>query len=135
LVQIRKKHLASRGLLVVCAAGGVAYLAGTLPRDQQLRVRIPDGGDGLERATLALRPTDGREIIAGTTLYFGGSAPHLLSHSVSVPNGDYVIEIELLGSSTPEAARLRRFSERVELQGGLTTIYLDPQGLNTKAEP
>ena len=109
--------------LVMLAAGAALYftLAPRWPKDQTLHVVL---GDAAPRVTeVALRYHEGDAPPAedwtreASFRYALNSAPRVITHEPRLPDGDYVVEIDLVSPSG--RATVRR---RVALQGGTASI-------------
>jgi hypothetical protein len=101
--------------LVLVAALLAAYfvIARRWPREQVVHVSLGDGAARVER--LAIGYGDDR---GAAFSYAKGTAPRIVTHEAKLPDGDYVVDVEVTaGSATATVHR------RVHLEsGGSTTV-------------
>ncbi len=120
----------ARGGLFAVGLGVVLVSAGVWPKEQTVHYVLGDTSANVEEldarwarerdASGNFRGEDewSREV---TFRYAMGNAPRVVTHTPRLPNGDYMVEIELAGDRR-ERTILRR---RVTLVGGVTQIDLD----------
>jgi hypothetical protein len=112
-------------LIVVGAALAVYFiLAPRWPKDQVIHIVLGDAAPRIEE--VRVRYASAAESSAGQAedwtreasfRYALNSAPRVLTHEPRLPDGDYVVEIDLVSPSTPVTVR-----RRVTLQGGTASI-------------
>jgi len=132
----RWRRLAARAVLLSGAAVLGTYIASHAPRDQTLVFR--PGSTPAASLTATWTPNGDDEPAGGVTLHFPSPTTRDTRHRVSLPNGEYVIHVQLttepdrsleLGQpGTPGALTPRAETtvvERVRLEGGETLIALD----------
>jgi hypothetical protein len=139
----------ARLLLFGGLAGAVAVILPALPREQILSFRLEERELVEElRATWSVEGREQPE--GGVTLHFSGSPPRTVRHTVSLPNGPYVLDISVRHADDPRSGQthakatdsvageapsrvgseLRRepatttYVRRVNLEGGETIIRL-----------
>jgi hypothetical protein len=111
--------------LLVGGLGVAALLARgelSVPRDQSIRYVLGDGSKRVEQLEARWTPPGKGEdwTRAATFRYAPGQAPSVITHEPRLPNGDYDVEIEILGSGGANAIDHRH----VQLSGGTTSIDL-----------
>ena len=113
--------------LVLVAAGlGLAALLASgqlpVPRDQSIRYVLGDGSTRVAELEARWTPPGKSEdwTRAATFRYAPGQAPSVITHEPRLPNGDYDVEIEIVGTDGTDAIDHRH----VQLSGGTTSIDL-----------
>lgn len=114
-------------LMAVAAAVLLVRLAaGHWPKDQTVRYVLGDQAPYVQELRARWEPGDAktddwtREV---TFRYAQGEAPRIVTHEPRLPDGDYVVEIDIIGRSmSPQDHSVLR--RRVELKGGVTSIDL-----------
>jgi hypothetical protein len=130
----------------------VALLLPSVPREQILVFRVEDHV-GIERLEASWARQDKQETLGGISLHFPDTAPRFIRHTLSVPNGAYVIDVRLhardrafskeragkaaspsdsvageapggVGSDVRDGPPTTTFVRRVNLEGGETVIRL-----------
>lgn len=108
-------------LLVFAVLGAALYfvLAPRWPKDQSVNVVLGDGAGGVREVTLRYEAATGGEDWSreATFLYAQNRAPRVVHHAPRLPDGDYVVDIELR-----TAAGGTSVSRNVALRGGSTSI-------------
>jgi hypothetical protein len=103
----------------VLAAGlaGALYVGTLAPKTQHVRVVLGDGAGQVSGVRLAYVRKDGEALRETEFRYAQGSAPRIVAHEPDLPDGDYILKIDL------DAREGRRTVERrVTLGGGSTQI-------------
>lgn len=114
------------GFLVVGAAAlGVYFiLAPRWPKDQVVHIVLGDAAPRIQE--VRVRYASDAQSRAGQAedwtreasfRYALNSAPRVITHEPRLPDGDYVVEIDLVSPSTPVTVR-----RHVALQGGTSSI-------------
>ena len=101
--------------------GGEAHIArpadpfalATLPHDQPLVLRL-EGEGSVRRIEGSLTREGEREPARGFTLSFERGAPSRVRHTVSLPNGRYLLDLAVVHDGSPTETRVER---RVSLAG------------------
>jgi hypothetical protein len=111
----------ARFVLVVAALAIGATLARRWPREQVVHYVLGDGAPRVEEVDARWAEADKGDDWARETQfrYARGQAPRVVTHEPRLPNGDYSVEIDVVGERG--MTRLRR---RVTLGGGVTAIDL-----------
>jgi hypothetical protein len=110
-----------RALLLLAAALVAALLAPAIPRDQTVIFRLAENDVKSLSATFTRHGDD--EPLGGVTLAFDGHAPRDVTHRVALPNGEYVLTIDV-GRERASAAQTTMMRQ-VILQGGVTTVFVE----------
>ncbi|HMJ10409.1 MAG TPA: hypothetical protein VK524_03330 [Polyangiaceae bacterium] len=93
----------ARLLLFGGVAVAVVSLLPSVPREQILLFRLQERE--LVRELRATWSVPGREPEGGVTLHFSEAAPHTVRHSVSLPNGSYVLDVRVERAESPSGSR------------------------------
>jgi hypothetical protein len=126
VVAIDKAELrrwAGRIVLVGGACLMLVFFAPRVPRDQSLVFRV---GRDVRRIDASFTREGETEPRRGVTLEFQGSAPPSVTRSVSLPNGSYVVAVEIQRQAAEGEPSETRYSRRVTLEGGETVLALEP---------
>lgn len=125
---------ASRALLLAGVVLVAALVLPSLPRAQQLVFRLGDDHGQVRRIDATWRRAGEREPFGGVTLRFSQAAPRSVRHALKVPDGDYVLAIDVEHAETSRSGRgtlpgaatasNEHYVRRVHLDGGETTIAL-----------
>jgi hypothetical protein len=110
-----------RALLLLGAGLVAALLAPAIPRDQTVIFRLAEDDVKSLSATFTRRGDD--EPLSGVTLAFDAHAPRDVTHRVALPNGEYVLTIDV-GLERASAAQTSMMRQ-VILQGGVTTVFVE----------
>jgi hypothetical protein len=123
------------GALVVLAVGAAILLAlfePDFPRDQTLIFRLPSTGATPLELEVAFTPVGAARATQGFSIALTEPKRREIRHEVRLPNGDYLVTIELTSThySAPNApAKLETsVGRRVTLSGQETLIVLDGEG-------
>jgi hypothetical protein len=118
------------GLLVLAGAmlALYLYLGPKMPKDQVIHLVLGDAAPTVTEVAVRYRPTavSGVSPDAGnaewsrevTFEYAKGAAPRVVTHQARLPDGDYLVEIEVVHDSA------RAVTTRVVRLGGTTSIEL-----------
>jgi hypothetical protein len=114
-----KRRLA-RILLVLAAVGVFLVLSHNWPRDQTVHVVLGDAAPRVVEVRVAYG-SRGEDSSRGASFHFAkGTAPRIVTHEPKLPDGDYMIQIDLAtGESKDQHAAIER---HVTLQGGTVSI-------------
>lgn len=130
----RRQRLGALLVLVVGAAIVISSMGGSVPREQPLVFRLPRSAQGRTSALAAQFTKVGEaEPNAGVSLGLTGSQSRDVRHTVRLPDGDYIVSVELTsdepaGPSAPTKTETS-YSRRVTLNGHETLVVLDSKGL------
>jgi hypothetical protein len=106
----------ARVVLLVGGVAGALYFGTLAPKTQHVRVVLGDGAAQVSGVRLVYLRKD-EALREAEFRYREGSAPRIVAHEPELPDGDYVLKIEL------DAREGRRTMERrVTLGGGSTQI-------------
>jgi hypothetical protein len=132
----RWRRLAARAALLSGAAVVGTYIASHAPREQTLVFR--PGSVPAASLTATWTPDGDDQPVGGVTLHFPSPTTRETRHRVSLPNGEYTLNIKLTAapdrdSNPDESAAMGALPpraettvvERVRLEGGETLIALD----------
>ena len=115
------RRLLARGALLGGVVLVVALFSPALPREQVLLLRV---GPGVERIEASFTPEGDSVPVSAVKLAFPGAAPSRVRHVLSLPNGRYVIQVQVERGPT-DAHRETSYVRRVTLQGGEAELPLD----------
>jgi hypothetical protein len=124
---VNLRRLAPLALVVPAVAAG-ATLKPRWPKDQSVRYDLGSAAGRVEELDARWAPQDGKAPSGhgeddwareATFRYGSGRAPRVVSHDLSLADGDYALEVELRADG-----RSSLVHRRVTLQGGVTTIDL-----------
>jgi len=118
-------RLRRHGPLALLVLGGglvAALLAPAIPEDQTVIFRLREDDVRSLSATFTRRGDD--EPLGGVTLAFDGHAPRDVTHRVALPNGEYVLTIDV-GRDEGTSAAQTSMMRQVILQGGVTTVFVE----------
>lgn len=112
--------------------GGVGLALVTLlpavPRRQTLVVEMRARLHPVRRIDIAWTPEGDVRASGGVTLRFPGAAPEVLRQTVSLPNGNYLLDIaverEAMAAPGPGRKTTQTYQRRVTLQGDETRLSL-----------
>ena len=122
----------ARVVLVGGAAGLVAFLASSAPRDQSIAIRL--GSRQVARLTSVVTKAgdSDTEPTAGFSQDFPGASPRTVRHDFSAPNGTYIVVITFTdkggdegSGALPPIPSETSFERRVSLVGGELIVSPD----------
>jgi len=116
-----RRH-APRALLLLGVGVVAVVLAPAIPEDQTVIFRLAADDVKSLSATFTRRGDD--EPLGGVTLAFDGHAPRDVTHRVALPNGEYVLTIDV-GREERSPAAQTSLMRQVILQGGVTTVFVE----------
>lgn len=135
------KRRLSRAILLLGVGAAAAIALPSIPRSQEMVFQLGTDRSDVRRIDASWTRAGEREPFGGVTLRFAGTAPRAVRHSLSVPDGEYVLAIDVEraetsqpprgtldpGVAAPDPARLSstHYVRRIHLQGGETTIALE----------
>lgn len=102
-------------VLLVVALGAYFVVSPRLPKDQTVNVVLGDDADRVTDVTLRYTVEGDTETAREASFHFD-RAPRVLRHDTKMPNGDYVLVVDLRGAGTAHVER------RVTLSGGSTHV-------------
>lgn len=129
----RLRRFATRAVLLSGAALLGTYIAARVPREQTLVFK--PGPVRVTSLSASWSAEGDAEPLGGVTLNFPEPTSRSIRHQTSLPNGDYVVRVELAyePEPTPDGAPAPRAEttvvERVRLEGGETPIALGQKGM------
>jgi|SRR5690348_12382079 len=110
----------SGSLMLIGAVGAAAYflLAPRFPKDQSVNVVLGDASRDVTDVTLHYASGSSDDVSRDVTLHYDlGKAPRVVHHEARLPDGDYVVDVEV------RTAHGSWNNERhVKLAGGSTSI-------------
>lgn len=116
----------SSSLLLFGALGAAAYffLAPRLPKDQSVNVVLGDAAHEVTEVELHYASASNDELARDVDSRFElGKAPRVVHHEARLPDGEYVVALEVKSDRGTW-----KDERRVRLQGGSTSIDVDPFG-------
>jgi len=119
------RRLLARVALVGGIALAVSLVLPATPREQQLVFRFGSDSAAVRRLELSFTKRGEREPESGFTLNFPTGAPGRARHTVSLPNGDYVVTGAIERRADDAGPTETSFERRVNLQGGETVLPLE----------
>lgn len=102
-------------VILVLALSAYFFLSPRLPKDQTVNLVLGDGADRVTDVTLRYT-LDGESETAREATFHYDHAPRVIRHDARLPNGDYVITVDLRGSGTAHVER------KISLSGGATNV-------------
>jgi hypothetical protein len=115
------RRLLARALVVGGVALIVALFAPALPREQVFVLRV---GPGARRIEASFTREGERVPVNTVKLAFPTSAPSRVRHVLSLPNGRYVVRVEV-DRGAADSHKETSYVRRVTLSGGETELPLD----------
>ena len=109
----------SGALLLFGALGVGAYyfLAPRFPKDQSVNVVLGDRAPAITDVTMRYASEKDADLRRDVSFHFDkGKAPRVVHHEARLPDGDYLVSIEMRGQDD-----VRTKERRVRLEGGSTT--------------
>ncbi len=106
-------------LLLFGALGVGAYfvLSPKVPKDQSVNVVLGSAAPAVTEVSMHYASEKDADVSRDVTLHFDkGKAPRVVHHEARLPDGDYLVQIEIGGEHTWTKER------RVHHQGGSTSI-------------
>jgi hypothetical protein len=130
LAQPAWRRAAARAVLILGAALIGGLVARSAPREQVLVFRF-QGSPASKELAATWTPVGDQEPAGGVTVQLSSPTPREVRHKVSLPNGEYVVDLEFHGAGdpSPDLGAETRTERRVTLEGGETVIYLGRPGL------
>jgi hypothetical protein len=128
----RKRRLGAFVVLAVGTALVLAVLEPDWPREQPLIFRLPNGEATPLRLDVALTEVGAARALQGFSIALESRRARDVRHSLRVPNGDYLVTIELTSthsSASNVPAKIASSAvRRVTLTGEETLIVVDGEG-------
>lgn len=110
-------------LVLFGAVGAGAYflLSPRFPKDQSVNVVLGDRAPSVTELTMRYSSDKDAELRRDVSFHFDkGKAPRVVHHEARLPDGDYVVSIEMRGVAGGEGDVWTK-ERRVHLEGGSTT--------------
>ena len=115
-------------VILILAISAYFFLTPRLPKDQAVNVVLGDDADRVTDITLRYTVEGETETAREATFHYD-HAPRVVHHEARLPNGDYVLVVDLRGAG---AAHVER---KVTLNGGSTSIDVSETRLATNTAP
>ena len=97
-------------------AGAYFFLSPRFPKDQSVNVVLGDRAPTVTEVTMRYSSDKDAELRRDVSFHFDkGKAPRVVHHEARLPDGDYVVTVEIRGEDVWTKER------RVHLEGGSTT--------------
>jgi hypothetical protein len=130
-MQVRRR-VVTRSILVLGAALVVGQVMRDMPRDQTLVFPVGSVFPNATRFAASWKRQGDREPHGGVSLTFNAAAPLQIRQHATLPDGDYIVTLEI--AEDPPAGEMARrraglqtsIERRVSLGGGETLIALTP---------
>ncbi len=97
----------------------LALLAPVVPREQEVVFQL--GDHDVKRIAASFTPDGEREASTGVTLSFDCGAPPRVRHKLSLPNGRYVVAVEVERRGD-DGSKTESYVRRVDLRGEETIV-------------
>jgi hypothetical protein len=126
-VRSRWREIAARVVFVGAAIAGVTLLTPAIPREQVLVFRLAEP-TRVRSLQASWRRVGDEAPRGGVTLQFPDAAPRRIEHRASIANGVYELDVAIgVAADADDERPQTTYHRRVELEGGVTTIRLDPE--------
>lgn len=102
-------------VLLLLALGAYFILSPRLPKDQSINIVLGDDAEHVTDVTLRYTVEGESETAREATFHFD-HAPRVIHHDARLPNGDYVVSVDLRGQGRAHIER------RIALGGGSTNV-------------
>lgn len=106
-------------LFVIAGVGLALFLGSKTPKEQHLRLSLGPHAAEVTGVEMTVLDSSGDVVRATRVPYEPGQAPRIVALDPSVPNGDYVVRLEIATRSG-----LRSTERRLSLSGGTTSVDL-----------
>ncbi|HEY2406842.1 MAG TPA: hypothetical protein VGI10_12610 [Polyangiaceae bacterium] len=123
------RKLVSRAVIIAGLLPLLAYASRWVPREQTLVFELPASTGVAARFSATWRHSGEREPLGGATWTFE-SPPNRVTYRVSLPDGDYVVNLELSSTDSAQAHEgvQTSWERRVTLRAGETVLVVAPNG-------
>lgn len=106
-------------LFVIAGVGLALFLGSKAPKEQHLRLSLGAHAAEVTGVEVTVLDSSGDVVRATRVPYEAGKAPRMVALDPSVPNGDYLVRLEIATRSG-----LRVTERRLSLSGGTTSVDL-----------
>ena len=114
----------ARGVLLLGLIALAAWLVPRWPREQQLVFRLGSSHESITRLEASWVRQGDEEIKGGITLNFPDPPPETVRHTLSLPNGEYTVTVELTRKGSGDTRTKTTWARRVTLGGKETVLPL-----------
>ncbi len=121
------RRRAARLVLIAGFALAITQLLPDAPRDQALVFRLGADVAKVRRLEAIFTPDGESEATSGVTLSFSSPPPSRVHHNVSLPNGLYRIDLQVVREAAPGRLEHTGGTHRVRLEGEETVISVEPR--------
>ncbi len=118
------RSLGARAALLIGLALAASLVFPKVPREQRVVFRL-GGSTEVRELTASFTREGEHEAATGVRLSFPDRAPPSVRHTVSLPNGAYVVSVELVSRDPGGSTKETRYVRRVNLEGGETVLPLE----------
>ena len=101
-----------------------AWLVPHWPREQRLAFRLGSSHENVTRLEASWARHGDAQIAGGITLSFPDPPPETVRHTLSLPNGEYMVTVELTRKGSGATRTQTTWARRVTLGGKETTLPL-----------
>jgi len=125
------RRLATRATVILGAVLLGGQIARTLPHDQVLVFPIGSAFPRAQRFAASWKRPKEAEAMGGMDLSFANRPPLVIRHHASLPDGEYVLSLEIVEKPDSEAGSAgmqTNLERRVTLSGGETKVALAAGG-------
>ncbi|GMV17671.1 MAG: hypothetical protein HS104_12705 [Polyangiaceae bacterium] len=116
------RRFGPRALLLLGLGAAAALLLPSLPQEQVLVFRV---GAPVRRLTVSYTREGEVEPRSGATLSYTSAPTESVRHSVSLPNGRYVVSLDVERATADGGVRETSYVRRVNLDGHETVLPLE----------
>ncbi len=113
-----------RAVLVIGLIALATWLGPHWPREQQLVFRLGPSHDNVTRLEASWVRQGDEEVQGGFTMNFPDPPPETVRHTLSLPNGEYTVTVELTRKRSGDTRTKTTWARRVTLGGKETTLPL-----------
>lgn len=106
-------------LFVMGGLGLALFLGSKAPKEQHLRLALGPRAVDVTAVEVTVLDASGDVVRATRVPYEAGKAPRIVALDPSIPNGDYLVRLEIATPSGPRVAE-----RRLSLSGGTTSVDL-----------
>lgn len=118
------RRFVPRAVLLIGLGIAASLLLPSLPKEQVLVFRVGTAAP-LRKLAVSYTLEGEREPRSGATLRYDRSPPASVRHTVSLPDGRWVVKVDVERTGADGGPRETSYERRVNLGGGETTLVLE----------